>query len=220
MSVLLLKVTKPFCNPLWWMQECVCGINFIFEIEVLCSIACWLRFELTLKVCINCISWMMTRCSEQHWGKFQNCLHHCHSHKSLTIGSEDEPQSYLYVTFPLSSSSPLKRALKIINDGFQCPIFFYGFFKTYRRSQENKYFLWCDKKLFSQHDGVDCLRTTTVHSQHRSQSLNKKSTCHINDFWSKHAEYMDEEKETTKTGPYRVRFRNKCEKLSKNEQKC
>ena len=29
---------------------------------------------------------------------------------------------------------------------------------------------------------------------------------------------MDEEKETTKTGPYRVRFRNKCEKLSKNEQ--
>ena len=29
---------------------------------------------------------------------------------------------------------------------------------------------------------------------------------------------MDEEKETTKTGPYRVRFRNKCEKLSKYEQ--
>ena len=29
---------------------------------------------------------------------------------------------------------------------------------------------------------------------------------------------MDEEKETTKTGPYRVRFRTKCEKLSKNEQ--
>ena len=64
------------------------------------------------------------------------------------------------------------------------------------------------------------MRTTTVHSQHKSQSLNKKSTCHINDFWYKHAEYMDEEKETTKTGPYRVRFRNKWEKLSKNEQKC
>ena len=40
-------------NPLWWMQECVCGINFIFEIEVLCSIACWLRSEPPLKVCIN-----------------------------------------------------------------------------------------------------------------------------------------------------------------------
>ena len=39
------KVTKPFCNPLWWMHECVCGINFIFAIEVLCSIACWLRSE-------------------------------------------------------------------------------------------------------------------------------------------------------------------------------
>ena len=76
------------------------------------------------------------------------------------------------------------------------------------------------KKLCSQHDGVDCLRATTVHLQHKSQSLNKKSTCHINDFWYKHAEYMDEEKETTKTGPYRLRFRNKCEKLSKNEQKC
>ena len=66
---------------------------------------------------------------------------------------------------------------------------------------------------------MDCLRTTTVHSQHKSQSLNKKSTCHINDFWYKHAEYMDEEKETTKTVPYRVRFRNKWKKLSKNEQK-
>ena len=70
-SVLLLKVTKPVCNPLWWMHECVCGINFIFEIEVLCSIACWLRSEPPLKVCINCISWMMTRCSETHWGTFQ-----------------------------------------------------------------------------------------------------------------------------------------------------
>ena len=252
MSVLLLKVTKTFCNPLWWMHECVCGINFIFEIEVLCSIACWLRSEPPLKVCINCISWMMTRCSEKHWGSFQrklgwttynswlafwqsfkefywpnrdekmykkvwsdisvyntinreeigssksslvhsvvyqrrlwtpnlfpvdgvvhrnigsdffvhlfvslwsikffkikeNCLHHCHSHKSLTIGIEDEPQSYLYETFPFSSSSPLKRALKIIIDGFQYSIFFYRFFKTYRRSQWNKYFLWCDKKYF------------------------------------------------------------------------
>ena len=65
---------------------------------------------------------------------------------------------------------------------------------------------------------MDCLRTTTVPLQHKSQSLNKKSTCHINDFWYKHAECMDEEKETTKTGPHPVRFRNKCEKLSKNEQ--
>ena len=39
----LLKVIKPVCNPLWWMQERVCGINFIFEIQVLCSIACWLK---------------------------------------------------------------------------------------------------------------------------------------------------------------------------------
>ena len=68
------KVTKPFCNPLWWMHECVYGINFIFEIEVLCSIACWLRSEPPLKVCINCISWLMTRCSEQHWGTFQRKL--------------------------------------------------------------------------------------------------------------------------------------------------
>ena len=30
---------------------------------------------------------------------------------------------------------------------------------------------------------------------------------------------MGEENKTTKTGPYRVRFQNKCEKLSKNEQK-
>ena len=74
MSVLLLKVTKPFCNPLWWMHECVCGINFIFEVEVLWSIACWLRSEPPLKVCINCISWMMTRCSEQHWRTFQRKL--------------------------------------------------------------------------------------------------------------------------------------------------
>ena len=29
---------------------------------------------------------------------------------------------------------------------------------------------------------------------------------------------MDEEKETTKTGPYQVIFRNKFEKLSKNEE--
>ena len=79
MSVLLLKVTKPFCNPLWWMQGCVCGINFIFEIEVLCSIACWVRSEPPLKVCINCISWMMTRCSESvtniEENFKENCLH-------------------------------------------------------------------------------------------------------------------------------------------------
>ena len=49
---------------------------------------------------------------EEHFK--ENCLHHCHSHKSLTIGSDqDEPQSYLYINFPFSSSSPLKRALKI-----------------------------------------------------------------------------------------------------------
>ena len=79
----------------------------------------------------------------------ENCLHHCHSHKSLTIGSEDEPQSYLFVTFPFSCSSPLKRALNIIINGFQqCSIFFYGFFKTYRRSQQNKYFLCVIKNCF------------------------------------------------------------------------
>ena len=64
---------------------------------------------------------------EEHFK--ENCLHHCHSHKSLTIGSEDVSQSYLYVTFPFSSISPLKRALKIIIDGFQCSIFFYGFLR-------------------------------------------------------------------------------------------
>ena len=64
---------------------------------------------------------------EEHFK--ENCLHHCHSHKSLTIGSEDESQSYLYITFPFSSSSPLKRALKIIIECFQCSIFFYGFLR-------------------------------------------------------------------------------------------
>ena len=43
--VLLLKVTKPVCILLWWMQELVslCGINFISEIQLLSSIACWLK---------------------------------------------------------------------------------------------------------------------------------------------------------------------------------
>ena len=66
---------------------------------------------------------------------------------------------------------------------------------------------------------MDCLRTTTVHSQHKSQSLNKKSTCHINDFWYKHAVYMDEEKETTKQGltglDFEINGKN-CQKMSKN----
>ena len=65
---------------------------------------------------------------------------------------------------------------------------------------------------------MDCLRTTTVHLQHKSQSLNKKSTCHINDFWYKHAEYMDEETETTKQGltglDFEISVKN-CQKMSK-----
>ena len=66
---------------------------------------------------------------------------------------------------------------------------------------------------------MDCLRTTTVHSQHKSQSLNKKSTYHINDFRFKHAENMDEENETTKQGltgsDFEINVKN-CQKMSKN----
>ena len=39
------------------------------------------------------------------------------------------------------------------------------------------------KNYFHSINGVDCLRTTTEHSQPKSQSLKKKPTCHINDFW-------------------------------------
>ena len=65
---------------------------------------------------------------------------------------------------------------------------------------------------------MDCLKTTTEHLQDKSQSLNKKSTCHINDFWYKRAEYMNEENETTKTGltglDFEINVKN-CQKRSK-----
>ena len=154
---------------------------------------------------------------EEHFK--ENCLHRCNSHKSLTIGSEDEPQSYLYVTFPFSSSSPLKRALNIIIDGFQCSIFFYGFFKTNRRSQENKYFLWCDKNLFSQHDGVDCLRTTTEHSQHKSQSLNKNQRATSMIFGRSTQNTWMKKRKPQKQGltglDFEINVKN-CQKMSKN----
>ena len=114
------------------MQERIilCGINFISEIQVLCSIACWLKsftaVESLHKVCFLNNDPLSN--IEEHFK--ENCLHRCYSQiRSLTIGSEEEPQSYLHVTFPFSSSSPLKRALKIIIHGFQCSIFFYGFLR-------------------------------------------------------------------------------------------
>ena len=84
--VLSLKVSKAFCKQLWWMQERVCRMNFIFEIQRLCSILLvevWNTVESLHKMYILSDDPVAVSNTAEHFK--ENCLHHCHSPKSLTI---------------------------------------------------------------------------------------------------------------------------------------